>query len=117
MEKSEYPLYECSICKDKFKFGKMRYSNNGRRLLCLDCYKRALKKENEKMVKLVTEPKINKFGEAVKVICIDCRYKFSIRKGSKVNLKCPYCGKDKLMKDETTAEKLIDEVSKNPGIY
>ena len=36
-------------------------------------------------------------GEAIKFICVSCRFKFSVKKGSQKTIKCPYCGKTRLM--------------------
>jgi transposase-like protein len=35
--------------------------------------------------------------ELLRFICVSCRFKFSVKKGSPKALKCPYCGKTKLM--------------------
>ena len=51
-------------------------------------------------------------SDSIKIVCLDCKYHFSIRKGSKVRLRCPYCGNNRLAKDDLTAEKLIDEISR-----
>jgi DNA-directed RNA polymerase subunit RPC12/RpoP len=55
------------------------------------------------------EPKVVN-QERVKFICKDCRYKFSFKRSSSYRLRCPYCGKNNIAYDKTTAESLLKEV-------
>jgi LSD1 subclass zinc finger protein len=90
---SVHPLYTCSRCKKEFEFEKIKYDED-KNLLCLDCLhqEHLLKKKNAKLEKEKPEDLgRNNF------ICMSCRFKFSIPKGSPQHLKCPYCGKTKLM--------------------
>ena len=85
-------LYTCSRCKKEFNFNNIKYDEN-RSLICVNCLQKqqALKKK-EKL-------KLEKSGEQefINFICVHCRFKFSIKKGSPKTLKCPYCNKTKLM--------------------
>ena len=108
-----YGLYHCTECKGSFPFENIKYGfeNN---LVCVDCFS----KSNKRSGNLGSG-----FGaykndsNIIKFICIDCRYHFSLKKDSKISRICPYCGKNKLMVDEATANKLIDEASKNIDNY
>lgn len=103
-------LYTCSICKGKFEVGKIRYSKDGKRLVCFDCYSAPNRtvKEGKKKVEVKLEPFKKK---VIKLICLNCRYKFSWNNESRISLICPYCGSKSLTKNEITAEKLIQDVS------
>lgn len=101
-------LYTCSRCRREFNFNSIRY-DEGRRLICVECLQKANKPgKRDAAGKPNENPPVN-------FICIGCRFKFSVRKESPKALKCPYCGKTKLMlvrkyKDEND---LINE-SMNP---
>lgn len=105
-------MYKCKVCQFEFPFEKVVYSNDGKKLLCRDC-KRIF--ECSKTQK-AGENKTKSTGsdENIHLICVDCRYKFKLKKKPNMKLECPYCGKDKLIKDEGTAQKIIDEVSTIP---
>lgn len=101
--------YMCHTCKGKFNFESIRYSADGAKIVCKNCYSKTSqtpKKEDH----LTVESNV---PEAVKIICIKCRYKFTYKKNSRMSLMCPYCGGDNLMKDEITADKLIEEISQS----
>ena len=85
-------LYTCSRCKREFNFDNIKYDDN-HRLICVECLGK--QKKLEKKEKLSIEKAEE--GEAIKFICVSCRFKFSVSKGSPKTLKCPYCGKTKLM--------------------
>lgn len=105
-------LYMCSECKGKFKFEDVRYSSDGKKVICKDCYSR-VKNQGKNEVKVVLPNET--VSDYVKLICTNCRYKFSLRKKSRFNLICPYCGGNQLIKDDITADKLIRELSQtNP---
>ncbi len=112
-----YPSYTCTICKGKFQFGDIRYSSDGKRIVCRGCYDKVKKDGSIKKKKIEIELKICKKSDAIKLICIDCRYKFSWSKASRINLICPYCGSKRLMKNENTAEKLVEEASQSSDYY
>jgi len=109
--------YTCSSCKKKVKFEDIRYAADGKKLLCAVCFKK-----NEKSKKTSEENTLNakkssgtpdvpkQKPETLKVTCVDCKYKFSLKKGSKP--RCPYCGGERIMRDDQfSAEKLLGEVS------
>lgn len=101
--------YMCGECKGKFDFEDIKYGMDGKRIICKDCYIKAGKDSKNKETKTVSPN--GGMPDSVKLICVDCRYKFSLRKKSRFNLICPYCGSKNLMKDDITADKLIEEVS------
>ncbi len=45
----------------------------------------------------------------IKYICNRCRYKFSIKEGSKVALRCPYCGREDVTEDTFSLDEAIRE--------
>ncbi|MFH2028348.1 MAG: hypothetical protein ABIJ08_04380 [Nanoarchaeota archaeon] len=104
-------LYQCGSCKKKFKFEDIRYASDGKRLVCKTCF-HPVKKETTKYVSDDDKE------ERIRVICVNCRYKFSIKKKLTSKPICPYCGKGNLMKDQTTAENILKDISEDTkGIY
>lgn len=85
-------LYTCSRCKKEFNFDNIKYDENNR-LICIECLERQKKIEKKERLSL---EKIEE-DEKVNFICVSCRFKFSVRKGSPKSLKCPFCSKTKLM--------------------
>ena len=85
-------LYTCSRCNGEFGFDNIKYDENNR-LICVECL------EKQKRIEKKEKLHLNKAegGEAVQFICVSCRFKFSVKKGSQKALKCPYCAKTKLM--------------------
>ena len=85
-------LYTCSRCKKEFNFDTIKYDENNR-LICVGCL--------DKQKKIVKKEKLNiekaEEGKVINFICVSCRFKFSVKKGSQQNIKCPYCGKTRLM--------------------
>lgn len=100
--------YLCEICKKKFPLEKIQYSDDGKRVVCDSCRFKIIQKEEGKEKNVLSES-----SSKVKLICVDCRYKFLVRKGSKIKVRCPYCNSNKIIIDETTAEKLLQEVSRD----
>ena len=84
--------YTCSRCKKEFDFDHIKYDSDNR-LLCVECLK--MQEKIEKKEKLKIEKA--EMGETINFICVSCRFKFSVRKGSPKQIKCPYCGKTRLM--------------------
>ncbi len=107
-------LYMCSACKGKLEFENVRYSNDGKRIVCKDCYSR-VGKSQKKETKVM--PQKDSLPDSIKLICIKCRYKFSLKRKPEIRVICPYCGGNQLMKDDITADKLIKEVSQNSNLY
>ena len=85
-------LYTCSRCKKEFNFENIKYDQNNK-LICVGCLEK--QKKIEKNEKLNLEKVIE--GKTINFICLSCRFRFSVRKGSPKAIKCPYCGKTRLM--------------------
>lgn len=85
------PLYTCSRCRKEFNFNNIKYDED-HSLICVDC----MGKKQKLQKKEVKTEKPQEQG-AINFICTACRFKFSVRKGSQKAVKCPYCGKTKLM--------------------
>ena len=85
-------LYTCTRCKREFDFGNIKYDSNGK-LICLECLgkQQKIEKNERQSVENAGE------GQPVGFICVSCRFKFNVKKGSQKELKCPYCGKTKIM--------------------
>ncbi len=82
--------YLCSRCREKFTFEQIRYDRS-HKIVCKGCLG-ILEKEEEQKDRMGA-----KDYEKIRFICMDCRFKFSIRRGSRQALKCPYCNKTALM--------------------
>jgi DNA-directed RNA polymerase subunit RPC12/RpoP len=97
-------LYTCTRCKKEYNFNHIRYDDK-KNLICTLCF--------DKLTYAPNAPNSHKptGQEAVKYICLHCRFNFSIKKGSPKAPKCPYCGKTKLMlvKKYNDANTLIEE--------
>jgi DNA-directed RNA polymerase subunit RPC12/RpoP len=102
--------YLCTACKKSFPFEKITYASDGN-IVCRDCSGKiapsSAKKQGAKPIS----------SEPVKLICMKCHYKFSFKKGSNKSLRCPYCSSGDLMKDESTADKIIEDVTKHSKEY
>ena len=85
-------LYTCSRCKREFNFDSIKYDSNNK-LICVECLGKQGAIEKKEKLKLERAGE----GEAIKFICVSCRFKFSVKKGSSRDIKCPYCSKTKLM--------------------
>ena len=85
-------LYTCSRCKQEFDFDNIKYDSNNK-LICVNCLDKQKKFEKKEKLNLEKAEE----GKAINFICVSCRFKFSVRKGSPKEVKCPYCGKTKLM--------------------
>ena len=85
-------LYTCARCRREFNFDNIKYDHNNK-LICVECLGKQQKLEKKEKLSL------EKAGEggAIKFICVSCRFKFSVKKGSPKAVKCPFCGKTKLM--------------------
>lgn len=109
-------LVTCSRCQQKVPISEMKYNLDGKSLICGFCAERVFSKEKKKESSAETkrsQPKILRFaGEKMKYTCLDCRYKFSLREDSSVNLKCPYCNSNRIIEDRMIMEQLFaDPVS------
>ena len=102
--------YLCSSCSKKFNFEDVRYSKDGKDIVCVYCYNDK-SKAFEKPAGYVDKPAITKTApNIIKIICAECNYHFSLKRGS--TPRCPYCGGNRLMEDNLTADKLLEEVSR-----
>jgi DNA-directed RNA polymerase subunit RPC12/RpoP len=81
----------CSRCRKEFNFNNIKYDSDNS-LICIDCLnkKTKLEKKHKKEEKPQEPEKIN-------FICLECRYKFKLKKDQLNAAKCPFCGKRRLM--------------------
>lgn len=84
-------LYTCSRCRKEFNFSNIKYDES-HNLICTECMQKT-EKLHKKQIQLEKAEE----QEAINFICYSCRFKFSVKKGSQQNIKCPYCSKTKLM--------------------
>lgn len=84
-------LYTCSRCKKEFNFNNIKYDED-KSLICTDCLSKKQKLVKKELVSEKPEEQ-----EEINFICVSCRFKFSVKKGSPKVLKCPYCSKTKIM--------------------
>ena len=74
-------LYRCNVCKEEFPFEGIKYSKGGDGTVCKSCYEKDIeKKAKEKSTSAIVE-------DIIRVICMDCNYRFSWRKKSKVQFR------------------------------
>ena len=105
--------YVCSLCRLELSFNEVRYSPDGKRLVCNSCYSKMQKNKQEHEASTRFGSVMGKVPNAgaIDVMCTSCNYRFLYRKDLKPI--CPYCGNSSLRKyEELTAEKIIDEVGK-----
>ncbi len=101
-------LYPCKRCNYSVPFKDVHYGNNGRDILCPSCFTLTVKRQLVK--EKPAHPEITNSGKILKqkYVCVKCRYHFVYGK-SEATLRCPFCGHTELLKDDFTAEKLLDE--------
>jgi len=85
-------LYTCTRCRKDFNFDNIKYDSDNK-LICVECLEKQQKIEKKEKLSLEKADE----GEAVNFICVSCRFKFSVKKGSPKDIKCPYCGKTRVM--------------------
>lgn len=102
-------IYRCTLCKRDFAFEDIRYSNDGKRLVCKGCYSKISNSEKGNQAKMARDKSIV-IEEKIRVICAGCRYKFTLNKKTPSPV-CPYCGKNRFIKDDIDTERLIKESS------
>lgn len=109
-------LYQCALCTLKFPFDKIKYSKDGNKIICLDCYNKMMKKEQKDEARQKNKSKLAESqpaGEGIKVMCANCSYKFTYRPKPQLKPKCPYCGKSNIRKyEELTADNLLNEAER-----
>ena len=98
------PDYLCTRWREKFPFEQIRYDRNNK-LVCKGCLG-ILEKEEAKKERMNAQD----FAK-IHFICLNCRFKFSIRRNAQQKLKCPYCNKTALMhvKKYKNEDDLINE--------
>jgi predicted SprT family Zn-dependent metalloprotease len=103
-------MYPCTRCNKNVSFKDVRYKNNGKDLICVECHEAVIKKQlvSEKPQEAQTTTAGNIVKD--KYICTKCRYKF-VYKPSSADLKCPYCSCPEVLKDDYNAEKLLQEAT------
>lgn len=109
--KKPLSLYTCCICKFDFPFEKVKYSADGKRLVCVSCHEKLSKKSQEDAQSerfIGTSNRRFPRPESIEVICTNCSYKFYYRKPLKPI--CPYCGNTSLKQyQDLTAQNLIND--------
>ena len=101
-------VYPCKRCNKNISFKEVRYKNNGKDLICKDCYDIVV---NKKLVSDNPKPEQKTLeGDTAKkrFMCFKCRYNFTY-KPSRAKLRCPNCGREELLKNNYTASRLLKE--------
>ncbi|MBI2549130.1 hypothetical protein HYW21_07310 [Candidatus Woesearchaeota archaeon] len=111
-------LYRCVSCKGDFPFEQVKYSPDGKkRILCQSCLNKTVREEASRKASVARRSTLPShiFSEsgASRMICIKCRYSFSLKKASRLKPLCPYCGSNQVMVNNQTAGKILDEVSRS----
>ena len=80
----------------------------------MDCYNKIIKKEQKDDARQKSESKpASQSAEGIKVMCVNCSYKFTYRPKPQLMPKCPYCGKNNIRKyEELTADNLLNEAER-----
>ncbi|HII68706.1 TPA: hypothetical protein HA270_02440 [Candidatus Woesearchaeota archaeon] len=107
MVHSETPLYQCAQCKKEVSSELLKYSRDGKRLICLDCHTKI-----EKAMALTSQPAWSSHTreDRIKWACSCCGYHFTMKKGTSVALRCPYCGSRQIERDSHSAQDILDSV-------
>lgn len=100
--------YTCKRCNRKVAFKYVHYNNNGKDLLCVDCYTTTVKKQLVSDKQTEVQKTISGKVAKEKYLCTKCRYHF-MYKQSEAALQCPNCGHREVLKDNYNAEKLLQE--------
>jgi hypothetical protein len=89
----------CNKCGNKAPANEMRYSVDGKRIICSKCQavEKGGVKESTTQPKTIKgryeEPAAPKVEATVTYYCTNCRFKFSRRKEIYIRI-CPYCSKE-----------------------
>lgn len=107
--KKPLSLYTCSLCKLDFAFDRIKYSPDGKRIVCIPCYSKMLK--NKQDMEIQAEASFTRKvpqSDSIDVLCTHCNYRFYYRKSLKPL--CPYCGKSSLKRyEEMNAQNIIND--------
>lgn len=107
--------YNCNLCRKSVPFEKVRYFNDGKRLICLDCYDKLAKENKARVEQVKKEEAVAKKVDSMKVKCMHCSYKFNLKAIPRTGVRCPYCGGEDVMRDDTTADMLLKNLLGDRG--
>jgi len=97
----------CKSCKESVPIDNVRYTHGQKDLVCRPCFDKY-----QEINQIHGNPaSANVRVERINYICGRCRYKFSRKKNSRINLACPYCDHKEILPDKGSATEIIDEVS------
>ncbi|HLG23596.1 MAG TPA: hypothetical protein VI564_01565 [Candidatus Nanoarchaeia archaeon] len=83
-------LYTCSRCKKEFNFNNIKYDSDNL-LVCLECIKNKVPPIAKKKESKPEQP------DKLNFICLECRFKFNIKREQLNSAKCPFCSKRRMM--------------------
>ncbi len=101
-------LYSCKRCNRKVSFKEIRYNDNGKDLICEQCYTAVVKKQQVSEKPKEAQKTVSGKTLKEKYVCGKCKYKFTY-KPSEADLRCSYCGSTNVLKDDYNAEKFLQE--------
>lgn len=91
-------IVKCTRCLKEQSIDNVRYSDDGKSIICTDCYAKLHPERLKTPAKSFTTPKtqstVSTEEPLIQYRCIDCNYRFKSKK--KNMLKCHYCGHDNL---------------------
>lgn len=104
--------YVCSLCRLELSFDEVRYSPDGKRLVCNSCYSKMQRNMQEhEAMGFAPIMRREHHPEGIDVMCTSCNYRFLYRKDLKPI--CPYCGNSSLKKyEEMTAQRILNDATK-----
>jgi DNA-directed RNA polymerase subunit RPC12/RpoP len=111
----------CRRCGKEVSMDEARYSDN-KTMLCLACFNKRHpdRKVQPDLIKHASRPglkediKQEQPTEYIKYECLNCGYKFTMKKETVRAKRCPYCSSDRIQKakePEELLKDLIDEAS------
>ena len=101
-------IFKCIRCKNHIKKEDLRYDLEGKNYMCKQCLHQVITYYNAKDLRDKEVPMVIT-SDKIRLICYDCRYKFSVGKDSRLATVCPYCAGHKLLKDEFSIEKVLKD--------
>jgi len=120
-------MYLCSKCHNDVPISMIRYLPEGKGMICTPCQNanapKGLSIENRKEAsQIVSESGTAKIKErpkkiGVRMMCNDCDYNWVYNPKSLGVLRCPYCSKQNIIPRQSAAESILQEVSRNSGLY
>ena len=105
-------IYQCTICQAQVPFSQVRYSLGGSKLVCVGCHSklRLSVSPPSSSEGLLPQRKQAKTSEGRKELqCASCRYKFSLKKHTKIAIRCPYCSGQNLMMTDKRIGEILEE--------